>query len=143
MAKLFGRFVSLQYFYRKIISKMKRISLVLVAVFTFILCGYAENNTQSGHDQTPYADHVVLHKKAHKGNKRSIDEQIVVSIYGNTLYIIDNIPSCTLQLADEAGNVFYEAYIPEGTEQWQLPTDQLAGCELRLIIDDVCYYCIL
>ncbi len=53
------------------------------------------------------------------------------------------MPSCTLQLVDETGNIFYEAYIPEGAEQWQLPTAQLEGCELRLIIDGVCYYCIL
>ena len=59
------------------------------------------------------------------------------------MLFINYIPSCTLQLVDETGNIFYEANIPEGTERWQLPTDQLAGCELRLIIDDVCYYCIL
>ena len=66
-----------------------------------------------------------------------------LKLSGNTLYIIDYIPSCTLQLVDESGTVIYEADIPEGTEQWQLPTDQLEGYELRIVIDDVCYYCIL
>ena len=74
---------------------------------------------------------------------RSIYESPTLELSGNTLYIIDYLPSCTLQLVDETGNIFYEAYIPEGTEQWQLPTDELEGCELRLIIDGVCYYCIL
>lgn len=74
---------------------------------------------------------------------RSVYDVPCLELGGNTLYIIDYLPSCTLQLVDESGAIIYEADIPEGTEQWQLPTDQLAGCELRLIIDDVCYYCIL
>ena len=81
--------------------------------------------------------------RVNKKTPRSLILPPCLELGGNTLYIIDYIPSCTLQLADEAGNVFYEAYIPEGTEQWQLPTDQLAGCELRLIIGDDCYYCVL
>lgn len=81
--------------------------------------------------------------RVNKHTHRSLILPPCLELGGNTLYIIDYIPSCTLQLADEAGNVFYEAYIPEGTEQWQLPTDQLAGCELRLIIGDDCYYCVL
>lgn len=53
---------------------------------------------------------------------RSVYNVPCLELGGNTLYIIDYVPSCTLQLADEAGNVFYEAYIPEGIEEWQLPT---------------------
>ncbi len=76
-------------------------------------------------------------------NKRSAINIPSLYLDGNLLFIIGYMPSCTLQLVDETGNIFYEAYIPEGAEQWQLPTAQLEGCELRLIIDGVCYYCIL
>lgn len=74
---------------------------------------------------------------------RSVYNVPCLELGGNTLYIIDCIPACTLQLVDESGAVIYEANIPEGTEQWQLPTDQIKGCELRVIIDDICYYCVL
>ena len=103
--------------------------------------------------------------RVNKKTPRSLILPPCLELGGNTLYIIDYVPSCTLQLVDETGNIFYETIIPEGTECWELPTDQLAGCELRLIpegtecwelptdqlagcelrliIDDVCYYCIL
>ena len=81
--------------------------------------------------------------RVNKNTPRSLILPPCLELGGNTLYIIDYIPSCTLQLVDEAGNILYETIIPEGTEEWQLPTDQLAGYELRLIIGDVCYYCIL
>ena len=83
-------------------------------------------------------EHPVKHP-----DPRSVYNVPRLELGGNTLYIINYVSSCTLQLVDETGNIFYEAYIPEGTEEWQLPTDQLEGCELRLVIDDVCYYCIL
>lgn len=81
--------------------------------------------------------------RVNKKTPRSLILPPCLELGGNTLYIIDYVPSCTLQLVDETGNIFYETIIPEGTECWELPTDQLAGCELRLIIGDVCYYCIL
>ena len=60
--------------------------------------------------------------RVNKKTPRSLILPPCLELGGNTLYIIDYVPSCTLQLADEAGNVFYEAYIPEGIEEWQLPT---------------------
>lgn len=81
--------------------------------------------------------------RVNKKTPRSLILPPCLELGGNTLYIIDYVPSCTLQLVDETGNIFYETIIPEGTECWELPTDQLAGCELRLIIGDVCYYCVL
>lgn len=81
--------------------------------------------------------------RVNKKTPRSLILPPCLELGGNTLYIMNYVSSCTLQLVDETGNIFYETIIPEGTEEWQLPTDQLEGCELRLIIDDVCYYCIL
>lgn len=119
--------------------------VIILLMFMSISCGYAQNQEKDDKFQTsaPSDDEKTLKDKYHPGNTRSIISAPVIQIRGNALLFINYIPSCTLQLVDETGNIFYEANIPEGTERWQLPTDQLAGCELRLIIDDVCYYCVL
>lgn len=123
---------------------MKRITLILLITIAISTSyGYAENSTENEGCPTPSSDTIILYHKGHQSPQRSLINHPVVSIQNNTLYFIGDIPSCTLQLLGEYGNMFYETYIPEGTECWELPTDQLAGCELRLIIGDDCYYCVL
>lgn len=131
---------------------MKRYLLLLI-----MTCGIYCPNMAHG---TCLPMPIVENKDNHKGEKRTLNMTVYgkkgrhdpprstmylpsLELEGNELYFTNYVPSCTLQLVDETGNIFYETIIPEGTECWELPTDQLAGCELRLIIDDVCYYCIL
>lgn len=126
---------------------MKTIIILAITMLAF-LCPHAAKGMTSLDYANNSESKKTVHLRIDEGKLRKKKPRSAIfvpsmELSGNTLYIMDCIPACTLQLVDESGAVIYEVDIPEGTEQWQLPTDQLEGYELRIVIDGVCYYCIL